>query len=110
MALAAARCSASVANWRPETATIEEWRAECLKVGLLDKDKPKPASALFSNCRLALIAANWIACNETIGLDAAELAGCGCQNRGSPDRCLQAGKQRAWCTLICRRYCEKDQS
>jgi hypothetical protein len=43
MALASARCSASVANWQPETAIIEEWRAKCLKVGLLDKDKRKSA-------------------------------------------------------------------
>jgi hypothetical protein len=48
------------------TATIEEWRAECIKLGLLDKDRPKPASASFSKYRLALIAANRIACNETM--------------------------------------------
>ena len=41
-------------------------RAECFKLGLLDKDKQKPASASFSKYRLALIAANWIACNETM--------------------------------------------
>jgi hypothetical protein len=41
-------------------------RAECFKLGLLDKDKRKPASAQFSKYRLALIAANWIACNETM--------------------------------------------
>jgi hypothetical protein len=48
------------------TATIEGWRAECFKVGLLDKDKPKSASALFSKHRRELIAANWAACNETV--------------------------------------------
>ena len=48
------------------TATIEEWRGECFKLGLLDKDRPKPASASFSKYRLALIAANRIACNETM--------------------------------------------
>jgi hypothetical protein len=48
------------------TATIEHWRAECIKIGLLDKDKPKSASALFSKHRRELIAANKVACNETI--------------------------------------------
>jgi len=48
------------------TPTLEEWRAECVKVGLLDPGKPKSASAAFSKYRLALIAANWIACNETM--------------------------------------------
>jgi hypothetical protein len=48
------------------TATIEHWRAECIKIGLLDKDKPKSASALFSKHKRELIAANKVACNETI--------------------------------------------
>jgi hypothetical protein len=48
------------------TATIEEWRAECIKIGLLDKDKPKSASALFSKHKRELIAANKVACNETM--------------------------------------------
>ena len=56
------------------TAAIEEWRAECFKVGLLDKDKRNSASALFSKCKRDLIAANWIGLQR--GLDAAELAGC----------------------------------
>jgi hypothetical protein len=47
------------------TATIDEWRGECLKVGLLDKDKPKSAATLFNRHKRDLIAANWIACNET---------------------------------------------
>jgi hypothetical protein len=37
-----------------------------LQARLLDEDKPKNASALFSKSRLALIAANWIACIETM--------------------------------------------
>jgi hypothetical protein len=48
------------------TATIEEWRNEGFRLGLLDKDKPKNASALFSKYKRDLIAANWIACNETL--------------------------------------------
>jgi hypothetical protein len=48
------------------TATIEHWRAECFKLGLLDKDKGHSARTLFSKSKLALIAANWIACNETM--------------------------------------------
>jgi hypothetical protein len=48
------------------TATIEEWRAECIKVGLLDQDKDHSARTLFSKYKRQLIAANWLACNETI--------------------------------------------
>jgi hypothetical protein len=49
------------------TATIEHWRTECIKIGLLDKDnKPKSASALFSKHKRELIAANKVACNETM--------------------------------------------
>jgi hypothetical protein len=48
------------------TATIEEWRAECVRIGLLDRDKPRSASALFSKYKLELIAADKMACNETM--------------------------------------------
>lgn len=48
------------------TATIEHWRAECIKLGLLDKDKPDSSRSLFSKSRRELIAANRIACNETM--------------------------------------------
>jgi hypothetical protein len=49
------------------TATIEAWRLECIKQGLLDADaKPDSARALFSRNRRELITANWIACNETL--------------------------------------------
>jgi hypothetical protein len=48
-------------------ATIEEWRAECFKLGLIDKDnKPDSARTLFSKNKRELIAANWAACNETM--------------------------------------------
>jgi hypothetical protein len=64
--------NATVGNDTPKkfsrpTATIEEWRAECIKLGLIDKDnKPKSASALFSKHKRELIAANKVACNETM--------------------------------------------
>jgi hypothetical protein len=48
------------------TATIEEWRTECFKLGLLDRDKDHSARTLFARHKRELIAANWIACNETV--------------------------------------------
>jgi AAA domain len=51
------------------TAPIPGWRAECFKRGLLDKTKGEEgnaARAMFSKQKLALIAANWIACNDTV--------------------------------------------
>jgi hypothetical protein len=49
------------------TATIEVWRAECIKNGLLDTDnRPESARSLFSKNKRELIAANWITCNETM--------------------------------------------
>jgi hypothetical protein len=48
-------------------ATIEDWRGECMKLGLIDKDKPDNARrATFSKNKLVLIAANRIASNETM--------------------------------------------
>src|SRR5262249_16871484 len=47
--------------------TLELWKAECFKIGILDHDKPpKPTSALWSKYRLELIAANRIACDNTM--------------------------------------------
>jgi hypothetical protein len=48
------------------TASIEEWRAECFKIGLLDGVKRHSARTLFSKHKRDLIAANWIASNETM--------------------------------------------
>jgi hypothetical protein len=49
------------------TATIEHWRAECIKLGLLDRDnKPQSARSLFNKHKRELIAANWAACNEAM--------------------------------------------
>jgi len=48
------------------TASIEEWKNECFKIGLLDRDKDHSARTLFAKHRRDLIAANRIACNETV--------------------------------------------
>jgi hypothetical protein len=49
------------------TATIDEWRAECSKIGLLEKDvKARASRSLFDKYKRELIAANWAACNETM--------------------------------------------
>jgi hypothetical protein len=45
-------------------ASMEKWEAVCFKRNLLDKKKPDSARALFSKNKLALITANWIACDE----------------------------------------------
>jgi hypothetical protein len=47
--------------------TLELWKAECLKIGILDRDKTsKQIGAVWSKYRLELIAANRIACDETM--------------------------------------------
>jgi len=47
--------------------TLELWKAECFKIGILQHDKtPKQISALWSKYRLELIAANRVACDETM--------------------------------------------
>ena len=46
-------------------ASLEDWRAECVKRGLLDKGKDS-ARSLLSKYRLELITKNWIACNDTM--------------------------------------------
>lgn len=62
----AALANATIGGETTKQCPLEEWRIECIKTGLLDRDKPKNASALFSKYKLALIAANWISCNETM--------------------------------------------
>lgn len=44
--------------------TLEHWKAESFAIGILDRDKPASASALWSKYRLELIAANRIACDD----------------------------------------------
>jgi hypothetical protein len=47
--------------------TLELWKAECFAVGLLDRDKPtNQVRAVWSKYRLELIAANRIACDNTM--------------------------------------------
>jgi hypothetical protein len=59
------------------TATIEEWRAECFRVGLIDKDeKPDSARTLFNRHKRELIAANWISCDETMAWTLKTTHGC----------------------------------
>jgi hypothetical protein len=48
------------------TATLANWQAECTRRGLIDtEEKPSSARKLFSRHKLSLIAANWIACDES---------------------------------------------
>ncbi len=48
------------------TASLEEWRAQCLAWGLLDRGKADSARSLFSRHKLRLIATNWIACSTEL--------------------------------------------
>ena len=65
-ALHNALCGDTVQHYGRRAVTLELWKAECFKIGILDRDKPpKPTSALWSKYRLELIAANRIACDNT---------------------------------------------
>jgi hypothetical protein len=44
----------------------EDWRAECVTLGLLDLDKPHSARTLFGKYKRELIAADLIACNNEL--------------------------------------------
>jgi hypothetical protein len=48
------------------TATHEEWMGECIKHGLVDRDKANAARALISKYRRELIGPNFIAANEKV--------------------------------------------
>jgi hypothetical protein len=61
--LAADNSSVASTSGRP-TATLEEWRAQCVSQGLLDQQRN--VRAAFSKYKLKLIAANWIACNAEL--------------------------------------------
>ena len=66
-ALSAAADSSSVARTGSyPTASLGEWRAQCLAWGLLDSGKADSVRSLFSRHKLRLIAANWIACSEEL--------------------------------------------
>ena len=46
--------------------SLARWRAECVHHGLIDADKDHSARTLFAKYRRELIAANRIACNDTM--------------------------------------------
>ena len=48
------------------TATIEEWIEASAVAGLIVDTKNHTQRNLFHNSKRALIAANWVACNETL--------------------------------------------
>jgi hypothetical protein len=50
---------------RYPTATMEEWTAECIGQGLIDREA-KPIRAMMSKYRLQLIGHNMIAANHTV--------------------------------------------
>jgi hypothetical protein len=60
----AADTSSIAATSGQPTATLEEWRAQCVSQGLLDQQRN--VRAAFSKYKLKLIAANWIACNAEL--------------------------------------------
>lgn len=64
--LAAADSSAVAPTGSYPTASLDEWRAQCLACGLLDPSKAHSARTLFARHKLKLIAANWVACNEEL--------------------------------------------
>jgi AAA domain len=45
---------------------IDHWRLECERMGLIEKDRPNVARALFSRYRIELITRNHIACNNDL--------------------------------------------
>ena len=48
-------------------ASFKSWADECIKRGLIDRGKkPDSARSLMSRHRFRLIAADWIACNDTM--------------------------------------------
>ena len=49
-------------------ASIDLWRNECVRMGLIESAdaKSKAARSLFNKYKLALITADWIACNDTM--------------------------------------------
>jgi hypothetical protein len=66
-----ALCLATAASGREvngsPAATMEEWRAQCEGMGLIDAQaRPDSARTLLNRHRLRLISANWIASNATL--------------------------------------------
>ena len=48
------------------SATNDQWKRECERSGLVTPDKRDSGRALMSKARFALVAANWIACNDEL--------------------------------------------
>jgi hypothetical protein len=48
------------------TATIEQWRAECIRRNLIGNETDRSDRSLFDKNKRELIAANWITCNKTL--------------------------------------------
>jgi hypothetical protein len=50
------------------TATLDQWRAECIRRSLIgcEKETERSDRSLFDNNKRQLIAANWVACNKTL--------------------------------------------
>ena len=63
---AAAAGSREVQTGSYPTASLDEWRAQCTAVGLLDQGKADSARSLFSRHKRKLIAENWIGCSEEL--------------------------------------------
>ena len=60
--------SADFSSYGYNPATLEQWREECLKRGLIEdgsKRAEHSARTLFARYKSELIVANWITCNET---------------------------------------------
>ncbi len=78
-------------------ATIDHWRAECRKHGLFDGDPMDDVNrALFSKYKRELIAANYVACDDTMAWTLAR----------KPPRERPAFKQlsdcpQEWCCACC---------
>jgi hypothetical protein len=48
------------------SATYEQWKRECVRNGLITEDKKDSARSLMGQARRALVAANWIACDDEL--------------------------------------------
>ena len=49
-----------------EAVTLQQWRDECLLLGLIDRDKEASARSLLSKHKRELIGCNIIACNNDL--------------------------------------------
>jgi hypothetical protein len=49
-----------------QTVKLEQWRVECERLGLVEKDGGKAAQRTFSKYKVELISRNYIACNDEL--------------------------------------------